>query len=67
MRGKEGNSSNPTKFLPPHFVKLAALVSLVKDDYFLNFGVTDSMIHARRKTSLKASHKGGFIYMPAAP
>ena len=32
VRGKEGNSTNPTKFLPLHFVKLAALASLVKDD-----------------------------------
>ena len=32
MRGKEGNSTNPTKFLPLHFVKLAALASLVKDE-----------------------------------
>ena len=31
MRGKEGNSTTPTKFLPLHFVKLAALASLVKD------------------------------------
>ena len=31
MRGKEGNFTNPTKFLPLHFVKLAALASLVKD------------------------------------
>ena len=33
VRGKEGNSTNPTKFLPLHFVKLAALASLVKDNY----------------------------------
>ena len=32
VRGKEGNSTNPTKFLPLHFVKLAALASLVKDN-----------------------------------
>ena len=31
VRGKEGNFTNPTKFLPLHFVKLAALASLVKD------------------------------------
>ena len=33
MRGKEGNSTTPTKFLPLHFVKLAALASLVKDNF----------------------------------
>ena len=33
VRGKEGNSTNPTKFLPLHFVKLAALASLVKDNF----------------------------------
>ena len=31
VRGKEGNSTTPTKFIPLHFVKLAALASLVKD------------------------------------
>ena len=41
MRGKEGNSTNPTKFLPLHFVKLAALASLVKDNIKMNFYVVE--------------------------